>query len=81
MNLFRSEEHARRWEQFRPGSDEGFVALPELAGFFGTESRQHMLDTDYLSRWYPRRAGERRDYLARIGKTSPFWLGTPDPES
>ena len=76
MNLFRSEEHARRWEQFRPESEEGFITLPDLAGFFGTESRQHMLEEDYLSRWYPRRGNERKDYLARIGKTSPFWLGT-----
>jgi len=79
MNLFRSEEHARRWEQFRPRSEEGFISLPDLAGFFGTESRRHMLDADYLSRWYPRRGAERLEYLARIGKSSPFWLGTPDP--
>ncbi len=64
--VFRSEEHARRWEQFRPESEEGFIVLPDLVGFFGTESRQHMLDADYLSRWYPRRAAERREYLARI---------------
>ena len=81
MNLFRSEEHARRWEQFRPESGEGFIALPELAGFFGTESRRHMLDADYLSKWYPRRGAERTEYLTRIGKTSPFWLGTPAPSA
>ena len=62
-----------------PASEIGFISLPELAGFFGTESRHHMLDPDYLSAWYPRRAAERRAYLERIGKTSPFWLGTPDP--
>jgi len=77
MNLFRSEEHARRWAQFNPAADEGFVALPDLAGFFATESRHHMLDPDYLSVWYPRRAAERREYLAQIGKATPFWLGTP----
>ena len=49
--------------------------------FFGTESRQHMLDADYLSRWFPMRAAERREYLARIGKSSPFWLGTPAPSA
>ena len=81
MNLFRSEEHARRWEAFRPESEEGFIALPDLAGLFGTESRRHMLDADYLSRWYPLRAAERRDYLAHIGKASPFWLGTPAPDA
>ena len=78
MNLFRSEEHARRWAQFTPASEAGFISLPELAGFFGTETRRHMLDADYLSAWFPKRAAERREYLTRIGKTSPFWLGTPD---
>ena len=81
MNLFRAEEHARRWPQFQPRAEEGFIALADLAGFFGTESRQHMLDGDYLSVWYPRRAAERRAFLERIGKTSPFWMGTPDPPS
>jgi hypothetical protein len=77
MNLFRSEEHARRWPAFR--AEDGFITLHELAGFFGTETRRHMLDADYLSAWFPLRAAERRGYLERIGKTSPFWLGTPDP--
>ena len=79
MNLFRSEEHARRWPAFQPRAEDGFIALPDLAAFFGTESRRHMLDADYLSVWFPRRADERRAHLERIGKTSPFWLGTPDP--
>ena len=79
MNLFRSEEHARRWSQFNPASEEGFISPADLADFFGTETRQHMLDEDYLSVWYPRRAAERRAVLERIGKTSPFWLGTPAP--
>ena len=79
MNLFRSEEHARGWAQWNPASEEGFIALPDLVAFFGTESRRHMLDPDYLSAWYPRRGAERRELFARIGKTSPFWMGTPDP--
>jgi hypothetical protein len=80
MNLFRSEEHARRWPAFQAKSAQGFITLEALAGFFGTETRRHMLDPDYLSAWFPRRAAERRAYLERIGKTTPFWLGTPDPE-
>jgi hypothetical protein len=79
MNLFRSEEHARRWAQFNPASEEGFIALPDLAAFFATESRHHMLDPDYLSAWFPRRAAERQAILARIGKATPFWMGTPSP--
>ena len=81
MNLFRSEEHARRWSQFNPASEAagGFIALPDLAAFFGTETRRHMLDADYLSAWYPKRAAERLAVLERLGKTTPFWLGTPSP--
>jgi hypothetical protein len=79
MNLFRSEEHVRRWSLFNPASEEGFISLPELVEFFGTETRRHMLDADYLSAWYPRRGAERLAVLERIGKTSPFWLGTPAP--
>jgi hypothetical protein len=79
MNLFRSEEHARRWPSFNPASEEGrgFIRLEDLVAFFGTESRRHMLDPDYLSAWYPRRAAERRAVLERAGKTTPFWMGTP----
>ena len=80
MNLFRSEEHARRWPQFQAKAEQGFISLPDLAGFFGTESRQHMLDGNYLSTWYPRRGAERKALFERIGKTTPFWLGTPDAE-
>jgi len=80
MNLFRSEDHARRWPLFQPRSEQGFITLTDLAGFFGTETRRHMLDPDYLSAWFPRRAAERRAYLEQVGKATPFWLGTPDPE-
>jgi len=80
MNLFRSEEHARRWPAFQARAEEGFIGLAELAGFFGTETRRHMLDPDYLSAWYPQRGAERRAYLEQIGRTTPFWMGTPDPE-
>ena len=38
-----------------------------------------MLDADYLSAWYPKRGAERRAYLDRIGKATPFWLGTLSP--
>jgi hypothetical protein len=79
MNLFRSEEHARRWPLLQARGDDAFIALDALAGFFGTETRRHMLDANYLSAWFPRRAAERRAYLESIGKATPFWLGTPDP--
>ena len=66
------EEHARRWSQFNPQSEEGFIGLSELGGFFGTGSRHHMLDANYLSAWFPKWKGERRAYLERIVKATQF---------
>ena len=51
MNLFRSEEDARRWSLYDPASEDGFIALPDLLVLFSTESRRHLLDGDYLERW------------------------------
>ena len=77
MNLFRTEEHARNWPLYNPESaGDGIIALPDLATLFDTESRRHWLDDDYLSRWFPQRARERREILERIGKATPYWLGT-----
>jgi hypothetical protein len=75
MNLFRSEDHVRRWARFNPAAVEGLIALPDLAALFGTPSRRHLLDDHYLSVWYPRRYEERRQMLERLGKATPFWLG------
>ena len=76
MNLFRSEEHVRRWALFNPESAEGqgAIQLTELAALFGLPSRRHLLDDNYLSFWYPQRAQDRRTFLERIGKTTPYWL-------
>ena len=76
MNLFRSEDHIRRWARFNPDAEEGLIALPDLAALFGTPSRRHLLDDHYLSVWYPRRYEERRSVLEALGKATPFWLGS-----
>jgi hypothetical protein len=80
MNLFRSEEDIRRWPLFDPASEDGIVTLPDLLILFGTESRRHLLDGDYLERWAARRWIERRDTLHRIGKAIPYWM-PPAPGS
>jgi len=74
MNLFRSEEHIRRWALFDPTSEDGIIALADLQVLYATESRRHMLDGDYLERWAPLRWPERREALKQIGKATPFWL-------
>ncbi len=77
MNLFRSEEHVRRWPQLNPAAAvEGLIPLADLADWFGLPSRRHLLDDDYLSRWYPERDRERRAALTRLGKATPFWVGS-----
>ena len=76
MNLFRGEEHVARWALLNPAAAvEGLIPLADLAAWFGMESRRHLLDDDYLSRWYPERDRERRAALERLGKATPFWLG------
>lgn len=73
MNLFRSEEHVRDWSLFDPNSDEGILPLADWIAVFSTEGRRHLLDADYISAWRPRRAQERQEVLARLGKSGPFW--------
>ena len=76
MNLFRSEEHVRSWALYNPASAEGLIGLSDLAALFGAPSRRHLLDAHYLSFWFPQRYQERWPILERIGKKTPFWLGT-----
>lgn len=77
MNLFRSEEDARRWSLFDPASEPGFISLRDLLVLFSTESRRHLLDGNYLERWALQRWPERRDALQRIAKTDPYWMPAP----
>lgn len=77
MNLFRGEEHVARWALLNPvAATEGLIPLADLAAWFGMESRRHLLDDDYLSRWYPERDRERRAAMERLGKLTPFWMGS-----
>ena len=80
MNLFRSEEHARRWEQFRPESEEGFISLPDLVGFFGTESASTCSTPTICRAGIP--SARRSAASTRADRqASPFWLGTPAPSA
>jgi hypothetical protein len=75
MNLFRSEDHVRRWAQLASDPDEGTIRLEDLVAVFSTPNRRHLLDGDYMSRWLPLRGPERRSALERIGKATPLWPG------
>ena len=76
MNLFRSEEHIRKWSGFKADTEGGIVSLLDMTKAFSGTFFKRRLDPDYVAR--------RREYLgefltdlAEIAKTRPFW--TPGP--
>jgi hypothetical protein len=49
MNLFRSEEHVRKWSGFKSGTEEGIVPLLDMAEVFSGSFFKRRLDADYVS--------------------------------
>ena len=66
MNLFRSEEHVRRWLGDRPaGATIGVVQLAELAQAWWSDR----LAPD----WRPHTREQNQAILDRLGLTGAFW--------
>jgi hypothetical protein len=72
MNLFRSEEHVRRWADFDPASTEGIKPVRALAQAFSGPIFRERLAADYVRRVQERMPGLLAD-LDRLGGGSPFW--------
>jgi hypothetical protein len=72
MNLFRSEEHVRRWDSFAEGSDEGITALPDMVKLFSGSYFKRRMDQDYVSHMFEY-AKEMVQVMKEIGKSGPFW--------
>jgi hypothetical protein len=73
MNLFRSEEHVRRWSRFDPKAEEGIIALNDALRLMSGSYFRNRLETDWVS--------HREAYLLemfaavrKMGRTSPFWV-------
>jgi hypothetical protein len=49
MNLFRSEEHVRKWSGFKSGTEEGIIPLLDMAKVFSVSFFRRRLDVDYVS--------------------------------
>jgi Xaa-Pro aminopeptidase len=49
MNLFRSEEHVRRWSGFKPDTEEGIIPLLDMAKGFSENLFARRMDADYVS--------------------------------
>ncbi len=66
MNLFRSEEHIKRWLDARqPGATISVTTLNELAHAWWADR----LDPD----WRPHTAERNQTILRDLGLTGPFW--------
>ena len=72
MNLFRSEEHIRKWGRYDPTTQEGIVTLEELVKLFTGDFFQRRLESNYVS--------HNQEYfdkfvsaVTEIAKTRPFW--------
>lgn len=72
MNLFRSEEHIRNWQGFKPETEDGIVGLTELVALFSCNYFTRRMDDDWVSR-SREYAFEMLEKLKEIGKTGPFW--------
>ena len=76
MNLFRSEEHIRRWDSFVEGSDEGITSLPDMIRLFSGPYFKRRMDHDYVSNMFAY-AKEMVQVMKEIGKSGPFWKRPP----
>jgi hypothetical protein len=69
MNLFRSEEHARKWSGFRPETDGGIVSLADMVRLFSGNYFTKRLEPDYVS--HMREYG--REMVVAFKEMGPFW--------
>jgi hypothetical protein len=76
MNLFRSEEHVRRWVHFDPASEDGIRPIVEFAGLFGLPMFRERFALDYLQR-LPALREERLIAGEHFAKGSAFWARRP----
>lgn len=73
MNLFRSEEHVRRWSLYDPASEDFIMALTDWAQVFSGPMHRNRLDPDYLARSAEYLEAYHRE-LNKLGKTTSFWM-------
>ncbi len=72
MNLFRSEEHVKRWPLYVRAAEDYVMPLTEWAQVFSGPLFRRRLEPDYLdhSEGY---LAKYHDDLHELGKASPFW--------
>ena len=72
MNLFRSEEDARRWTEFVPGSEAGILTLEQAMAIMSTPRQQNRFDGHYVSS----APGSAAAFFAKLREVTggdPYW--------
>ena len=72
MNLFRSEEHVRRWSGFRAEAEGGLLRLAQMMEAFSAPMFRERGVADYISRYAQLRPGFMAG-LKQITGDHPFW--------
>jgi len=78
MNLFRSEEHIRKWARYDPATEQGILPLQNVVNVFSGKFMQKRLDPNYASHALEY-FGETVSVISEIAKTRPFWA-PPGPQ-
>lgn len=72
MNLFRSKEHAKKWPEFKAGTEAGLLSLDDAMRVMSTPRHRHRLRPDYVSTMQDTVPA----FVARlleVSNNSPFW--------
>ena len=72
MNLFRSEEHVRKYDRFDSAAEDGIMSLSDAVKLFSIEYFWTCLGPDCFSTRLNYRA-KMLDVFKEIGKTGLFW--------
>jgi hypothetical protein len=72
MNLFRSEEHARKWRGFTPEAEGGLLPLDKMLSAFSIELFRQRPNGHYVSSLAKYRA-QFLEQLREISGDNPFW--------
>jgi hypothetical protein len=78
MNLFRSEEHIRKWARYDPAAEQGILPLQNVVKVFSGIFMQKRLDLNYASHALEYFGGVL-SVISEIAKMRPFWT-PPGPQ-
>jgi hypothetical protein len=73
MNLFRSEEHVKRWSLYDPISEDAIMPVEDWGRLFAGPLFRSRLEPDYLARSGEHRAEFARTLFGELRKSGPFW--------